>query len=266
MGLRGGGRKDGARGLARGRGSKFRDWALRAAFIRAYVNGPAGVRGNVTRAMVHCGMASTDASARTTGARLMKDPVFLGQMERALHRADASADRVLEELARIAFADIREVVEWGPLDDRDGDEDPDVPESERRPRVYGIRPRPSNAIDDHTAAGIAEISQRTAKNGAKDWKVKMHGKVEALALLARIRGMIAAQRVEVTGAEGGPVKVQFYIPSNSREAPETVDAVPIETAALSPPGLDGDGLDALIQRDGEPERRGERQDAKQSPA
>lgn len=205
--------------MVSGRG-QFHDRVLRTAFIRAFINGPTGVRGNVTRAVMHAGMASTDSSAKVVGMRLMRDPELITDLERKMMRTDASNDRILEELARVAFADIREVVEWGPESGDAGGGD-----------TVGVRLKASTTIDDDTAAAIAEISQRTGKNGARDFKVKMHGKIEALSILARVQSMIAPTRVQVTGEGGGPVQVQFYLPSNGR-AHDDVDALP-EPAALA---------------------------------
>ena len=203
-----GGRKDGKRKYA-GRG-KFHQAAMRSAFIRAFIGGPAGIRGNVTRAVMHAGMCSTLASAKRTGNSLMREPGIIAAIERKLLRADATTDRITEELARIAFSDIREVASWS--------------------NEKGVEFIDSSTLDDETAGAIAEVSQRSGRQGLER-KVKMHGKIEALALLARIKGSLAPSRVEVTGEGGGAVQVSFYIPSNGREVVDIIDADP--PAALS---------------------------------
>src|SRR5687767_14945891 len=142
-------RNDGGRMLA-GRG-KFHERVLRNAFIRTFINGPVGVRGNATRAVLHVGMASTLESAKTIGYRLMRDPAMIATLERKLARADATNDRIIQELARIAMSDIREVVEWGPEVDDEGKE---IPGS----RAPMLRLKSSRTIDDETAAAISEVS------------------------------------------------------------------------------------------------------------
>ncbi len=82
-------------------------------------------------------------------------------------RTGVTADRVVRELARIAFVDIRDTVTWGP---------------------DGIRLVDSAALDPDTAAAIVEVSESiTGRTRTK--KVKLTDKMGALRLLAAHTGV-----------------------------------------------------------------------------
>ena len=91
-------------------------------------------------------------------------------------KLDLSAERTLEELARIAFADIRNAVTWSVTEDGT-----DV--------VF----KDSDELDPATAAAISEITQ--LKDGGL--KIKFHSKPQALNVLARHHGLII-DRSQVT--------------------------------------------------------------------
>jgi phage terminase small subunit len=77
-----------------------------AMFIDEYL-----VDGNATRAAIAVGFSV--ASAKVTGARLLKKPVIAALItERQAHRArrlEVTADRVTQELAKLAFYDVRDL-------------------------------------------------------------------------------------------------------------------------------------------------------------
>lgn len=77
-----------------------------AMFIAEYC-----IDGNATRAAIKAGFA--EVSAKVTGARLLKNPRIAKVIEeRQAQRAkklELTADHVLEELARLAFYDIRDL-------------------------------------------------------------------------------------------------------------------------------------------------------------
>lgn len=166
----------------------------RRKFVAAYVAGGAGVAGRAGPAALVAGIGRTKGSAAVRGHEMLKDPAVKAMIERRLQAIDARAERITEELGRVAFSDIRDIAEW------DAD---------------GVRVFASDALDDVTAAAIHEVEQRDHKDG-REVRVKMHDKLAALRLLARIRKML---RVEITGRDGGPVEhaVQFYLPRNGRE-------------------------------------------------
>lgn len=97
-------------------------------------------------------------------------------MEARARRLEIEADRVVRELAAVAFSDIRRVVRWRPLPARDG-----AAEVTR----YVVELRASRDIDAASAAAIASIWPH--RHGPPT--VRMHDKLPALALLGRHLGL-----------------------------------------------------------------------------
>src|SRR4051794_10924320 len=75
---------------------------------------------------------------------------------------DISLERVLQELARMGFASIRDIVDWN---------------------EKGIKVKPSDKLTDDQVAAIAEIVASAKDNTI--YRVKMHDKNAPLALLVR---------------------------------------------------------------------------------
>lgn len=101
-------------------------------------------------------------------------------------RTEITQDKVLRELAKIGFSDIRKVVRWGETMVRmvDGEEG----EGEDLVPYHGLALIDSTEVDDDTAAAIAEVSQ-----GREGLKVKFHDKKGALVEIARHLGMFTAK-------------------------------------------------------------------------
>lgn len=91
------------------------------------------------------------------------------QKERSA-RTGVTADRVVKELARIAFADARSVMTWGP---------------------GGVVLRDSETLTAEVAAAVAEVSETKSESGGSI-KVRLADKLSALDKLARHLGMYAA--------------------------------------------------------------------------
>lgn len=115
------------------------------------------------------------------------------QAERA-ERTEITADRVLKELARIGFSDIRRLFEW--------DEE----------RACFI---PSRDLTADEAAAISEIQSETVTHREKETgdtettvklKLKTYDKLSALEKLGKHLGLFKDQ-LEVTGGDGGPLEV-----------------------------------------------------------
>lgn len=101
-------------------------------------------------------------------------------------RTEITQDKVLQELAKIGFSDIRKVVRWGEtmvrmVDAEEGEGEDLVP-------YHGLALIDSSEVDDDTAAAIAEVSQ-----GRDGLKVKFHDKKGALVEIARHLGMFTAK-------------------------------------------------------------------------
>lgn len=160
---------------------------------------------NATQAAIRAGYS--EDTAYSQGGRLLKH-VEVGKavadaMAQRSVRTRVTADRVLTELARIGFGDIRSVVAWRANTAETGKEDEDgVPETRAFNEVELIG---SDLIDHDAAAAIAEISQ--GKDGAL--KIKMHNKVSALQEIGKHLGI--AQKLEHGGPEGGPAVFTFKL-------------------------------------------------------
>jgi phage terminase small subunit len=109
-------------------------------------------------------------SAPSVGRKLRRQPVVRAAVEAAMarrgERLRITQDRVVAELARIAFADIRDFVAW--------DEE-------------GVTLRASRELKPGQTACVAEIVESAGKTG-KGLRIKLHGKTQALAALSRHLG------------------------------------------------------------------------------
>jgi phage terminase small subunit len=127
---------------------------------------------NVTQASIRAGYKPRSAAVR--GSVLLKkvhvkEAVRKAMAERA-ERTQITADRVLREYARIAFADIRKYT--------------------RRTR-RGLKLRPVERLSDDDAAAVAEIAGGSRKTGPR---VKLHDKKGALDAIARHLGLFGVRR------------------------------------------------------------------------
>jgi len=119
---------------------------------------------NALQAAIRAGYS--EASAGWRGCTLLKDPKVQAAIEDRLQAAQArsqvTVDRVLTELARIAFADITDIVS-----------------------VEGgkVRVRDTRDLPPETRKAISEITETGAAGGTI--KVKLHDKIKALELIGR---------------------------------------------------------------------------------
>ena len=117
-------------------------------------------------------------------------------MAAAAAKNGVTVERVVAELARVAFGDRRRLMTWGP---------------------NGVKLRDSETISEDDAAAVAEVSE-TVNAAGGSIKLKTHDKVKALELLGKYVG-IFTDKVQLTGKDGGPVEtkaVVFYLPENGR--------------------------------------------------
>ncbi len=119
-------------------------------------------------------------------------------MKRRVKRTEITQDRVLEELAKIGFSDIRNAVRWGrdPIDTTSENADPNGL------NMYPVHLIPSEEISDDVAATISEVSLTTA-----GVKIKTYDKLVALKEIARHQGMIV-ERKEISGPGGAPIQTE----------------------------------------------------------
>lgn len=135
----------------------------------------------------------SERSARGVGARLRGLPQVCEAIEAAMaersRRMEITQDRVVLELARLAFADMRDFVAWG--------------------GEGGVRLRPSKALTPDQAACVSEIVETPGKGV----RVKLFGKTQALAALSRHLKEMTREEEEGRGvSEGQPVTVVTWIP------------------------------------------------------
>ena len=130
--------------------------------------------------------------ASVSASQALANPVVKEYMEmrqaEMRERTNVTAEKVIKELARLGFADIREVCEWT--------ED-------------GVAFIPSNNLTDDEAASIASVKSRRRirrdKEGGEtetvELEVKMHPKLDALEKLNKILGMYQKERVNDQDAD-----------------------------------------------------------------
>lgn len=157
---------------------------------------------NATQAAIRAGYSPK--SAEDIGRQLLrKTPVaeaISKAQEARSKRTQITADRVLTELAKIGFSDIRKAVLWranvtGMVEGDDGEH--------RLAVTNEVQLVDSDKLDDDTAAAVAEISQ-TATGGLK---VKLYDKKGALDSLGKHLG-IFTDKTEISGPGGGPLQFQ----------------------------------------------------------
>lgn len=122
----------------------------------------AGYKGDAETARRNASRMLTNADVQTYVSRL--------QAERA-QRTQITADRVLAEIARVAFANITDVIEWS---------------------QQGISVVPSDGLSVDSTAAIAEVimNETQSESGVtRQIKIRMHDKLKALGKLADHLGL-----------------------------------------------------------------------------
>lgn len=148
---------------------------------------------NATQAAIRAGYSEN--SAGKIGHELWKKPEIQARIQELQYersqRTQITADRVLTELARIGFSDIRKMF-------ADGD-----------------RMKPVSQLCDDMAPAVSAIEVVTKTLPTSDGdaeveyvhKVKLWDKNSALDKIAKHLGMLV-DRVEHTGANGGPIETK----------------------------------------------------------
>lgn len=148
-------------------------------FVREYL-----IDLNAKQAAIRAGYSAR--SAEVEGSRLLKNAKVIAALARERKaistRTGITPERVLNELAKFGFADIRKVIKWrANVTQMDEDEDGE-PVLRTTNEVVLVD---SDKIDADTAAAITEIAQ--TKDGAL--KVKLVDKRAALVDIGRHLGM-----------------------------------------------------------------------------
>ena len=103
-------------------------------------------------------------------------------LQKAVDANEVTVERIIAEVAKIAFGDMRRVMTWGP---------------------GGVLLNPSDELSDTDAAMVSEVSE-TGSPTNRSLKLKTHDKMSALRLLADIKGAIVRKN-EHTGKDGAPI-------------------------------------------------------------
>ncbi len=138
-------------------------------FVREYL-----IDLNASAAARRCGYPAH--TAKTRGNKLMarkdvQEAVKQAMAERAA-RTGITADRVVLEFARIAFADARKFADWGP---------------------WGMRLLPAASLGDDAAAAVAALRVGGARAG-RPTHLRLHDKLRALDMLGRHLGLWTERR------------------------------------------------------------------------
>jgi len=188
------------------------------AFVREYL-----VDLNASAAAVRAGYSA--ATANRIGPRLLSNvgvaaAIAEAQAERS-KRTEVTQDRVILELARIAFGDSHRVMSWGP---------------------EGVKLRPSAELTDDEAAIVAEASQTVTEAGGTI-RLKTVDKLGALKLLGTHLGMFVERR-EVNStlalpAEWGRIQGAIVAALDGHPGARVAVMAALEMAAV--PGGPADG-------------------------
>lgn len=159
---------------------------------------------NATQAAIRAGYSKN--GAEVTASKLLRvakvaDAVAKAQAKRA-DRTGITQDRVLQELARIAFFDIRRLYH--------GD---------------GTLKRP-NELDDEAAAVLSAVEVTETMSGEESAvlttkKAKVFDKGTALTLAMRHLGMLT-DKIQHSGPGGGPIPVATATPEEFKQAARDV--------------------------------------------
>lgn len=164
------------------------------------------------KAALRAGYAKTRAAR--FGRELMRDSRIRERiqllMDRRAQTTDVTPERVVLELARIGFSDLREIVSWGP---------------------GGSKWKDSAEISDDAAAVVKEIqeTEREMDDGGtfRTKKIQMHDKMAALKELAKHTGVGVGERglsdkveEEVARQKAGEMEVLFKDIDNWRSEQE----------------------------------------------
>lgn len=120
---------------------------------------------NATQAAIRAGYSSRTAHAQ--GHRLLRHAEIQAAITEAQQqrqrRTTVTADRVVQELARVGFGSLRDVVSWG---------------------GSSLTLRPSAELSEDQAASLAEVTE-----GRHGLRVRLFDKLRALEMLARHCGV-----------------------------------------------------------------------------
>lgn len=158
---------------------------------------------NASRAARAAGYS--EKTAGVMGHTLLKNPKIQQAIRKAMderaERTKVTQDKVLTELAKIAFSDMRSFLKWD---------------------SYGVTLVSSTELSDADAGCVVEVSQKDSQFG-RDIRFKLHDKKSALELLGRHLGMFSESTVKLVGDKASPVEVTHeFSDASIKEAFQTL--------------------------------------------
>lgn len=143
---------------------------------------------NARQAGIRCGYAPDSAS--NSARKMLDKPSVADAIDKALaERPGITRARIVDELAKIAFANAGTFFKWGP---------------------DGISIVDSESLEDSDRAVISEVTETRAESDSRTTvttKIKLHDKVGSLEKLGKVLRMFV-DRQEISGPDGEPVQVQ----------------------------------------------------------
>ncbi len=159
--------------------------AKQQAFVKEYL-----VDLNATQAAIRAGYS--ESSAAVVGSQNLRKPniekAIEIEMDKRGERTRVTQDRVVKELAKLAFSNMKSFMKWGPEN------------------VQLLR---SDQLSEEDAACVSEVTQTTTSTGGTI-RIKLHDKRAALELLGRHLGMFSdTVRNVITGDDKSPLAHKF---------------------------------------------------------
>ena len=143
---------------------------------------------NATQAAIRAGFSQK--TARAQGQRLLTNVYIANAIAAAQakreKRTEITQDRVVQELARIAFGNSRSVMSW---------------------TASGMRLRNSDDLTEDEAAIVSEVRETTTKDGGS-MALKTHDKLKALELLGKHLGMFEKKSEDPEAEEVAGIEVR----------------------------------------------------------
>jgi phage terminase small subunit len=131
---------------------------------------------NATAAYIRAGYKAKGTVATAAASRLLANVNVSAAIQARLAvlatTNQITAQRVVEEFARIAFSRMRDYAQWGP---------------------GGVVLQDSNTLSDDAMAAVAEVSQ-TVSQGGGSIRFKLHSKTEALKNLGQHLGLFEERK------------------------------------------------------------------------
>lgn len=125
----------------------------------------------------------TDKTVHEKASRLAADDKVQARIQelrgKAAEANEVTIERIVAEVVKIAFANQRDLMAWGP---------------------EGVKLKSSDELTDEQAAAVSEVSESISSTGGS-LKLKTHDKLGALRFLAELKGHLVKKH-ELTGKDG----------------------------------------------------------------